>query len=123
MSAVWWVLCALHLLPGAAALLDPGGFASLVGLSGAEPHWVRDVGVGELAVAVAAAVGARRPAARPALLVVLGAQLVLHAGSHLVDGVGGAVVASLLLQALLLSAAARSAAPTRARGASAPARP
>lgn len=48
---------------------------------------------------------------------------VAHAGSHVVDGVGGAVVLSLLLQAALLSAAARSAAPRRARGASVPARP
>ena len=107
MTAVWWALCALHLLPGGFALVDPVGFASLVGLSGDEPHWVRDVGVGELATAVVAAIGAWRPAARPVLLVVLGAQLVLHAGSHLVDGVGGAAVPSLLLQAVLLGVAAR----------------
>jgi hypothetical protein len=115
----WWALCALHLLPGVAALLDPAGFGSLVGLSAAEPHWVRDVGVGELALAVAAAGGALRPAARPALLVVLAVQLVLHTGSHVVDGVGGAVVVSLLLQAALLAAAARSAVPTRSRAAAA----
>lgn len=123
LTAAWWALCALHLLPGVVALVAPGAFADQVGLSGDEPHWVRDVGVGELAVAAVAAAGALRPATRPALVVVLVVQAVLHAGSHVADGVGGAVIPSLVLQAVLLSVAARCAAPTRAPGAWDRARP
>lgn len=45
-------------------------------------HFVRDVGVAELTLAVAAGVGAVRRSARLAVLVVLSVHLVLHAVSQ-----------------------------------------
>ena len=124
-AAIWWALCLLHAVPGLVALVTPARFASgVAGLATDAPHYVRDVGVAELALAGLAAVAAVRPAVRPAAAGVLALQLALHAVSHTVDGLGGPVVASLVAQAVLLAiAAARSAGPTPARGASAPAPP
>lgn len=124
-AAAWWALCLLHAVPGLAALVAPAQFAAVVaGLATEAPHYARDVGVGELALAALAALAAARPAARPAAALVLTLQLGLHAVSHAVDGLGGPVVPSLVAQAaLLVIAAARSAAPTPARGAWAPGPP
>jgi hypothetical protein len=107
--AAWWALCLLHLLPGLAALVAPSWFAAEVaGIPVAEPHFARDVGVGELTLAAAAALAAVRPSVRTAVALVMGVQLVLHAGSHVVDraaadGWANALVAiSLVVQAALL---------------------
>ena len=106
MRAAWAGLVALHLLPGLAALLAPAWFAAeLAGLPTGEPHYVRDVGVGELVLAALALLALLRPALRGPVVGVLAVQLVLHAGSHAVDRLGGAVVPLLALQAVLIAVA------------------
>jgi hypothetical protein len=113
-AAAWWALAMLHLLPGVAALVAPEWFAAEVaGLPTDTAHFVRDVGVAELTLAVAAGFAAVRESARRAVLVVLSVHLALHAGSHVVDApalsTGGnvTVAVSLLVQAILLALAAR----------------
>lgn len=114
MRAAWWALAVLHLLPGVAALMSPEWFAAdVAGLPTDTAHFVRDVGVAELTLAVAAGFAALRQAARPAVLVVLSVHLLLHALSHVVDAAalsaGGNVTVAvfLLVQAALLALAAR----------------
>ena len=105
MRAAWAALAALHLLPGVAALVAPAWFAAEVaGLPTGEPHYVRDVGVGEVLLAALALLALARPTLRRPVALVLGLQLMLHAASHAVDRLGGAVVPSLVLQATLLVA-------------------
>jgi hypothetical protein len=112
--AAWWALSLLHLLPGVAALVAPEWFAvDVAGLPTDTAHFVRDVGVAELTLGVAAGFAALRLSARPAVLVVLSVHLALHVGSHVVDApafsTGGnlTVAVSLLVQAVLLALAAR----------------
>jgi hypothetical protein len=113
-KAAWWALALLHLLPGLAALVAPGWFAAEVaGLPTDTAHFVRDVGVAELTMAAAAGLAAVRPSAQPVVLVVLSVHLALHVGSHVIDApalsLGGnvAVGVTLLVQAVLLTLAAR----------------
>ena len=105
MRAGWAALAALHLLPGVAALVAPAWFAAEVaGLATGEPHYARDVGVGEVLLAALALLALARPALRRPVALLLALQLALHAASHAVDRLGGAVVPSLALQALLIGA-------------------
>lgn len=111
LTGAWAALTLLHLVVGLPAAFTPSWFAAeAAGLATRQPHYVRDVGVGELVLAALALLALLRPALRRPVALVLAFQVVLHATSHAVDGLGGAIVLLLLLQAGLLPVAIRGAA-------------
>ena len=111
---VWLLIAALHAPVGAVAFLAPDFFTSELASFGASgAHYARDLGVAQVVLGAAAAAAAFRPDLRRFVIALLGAHLVLHSISHLLDVDLGttsssvSVLLTLVAEAALLGLAAR----------------
>ena len=104
-TTILYVVAAAQLLPGVFALVAPGAFYDVIGPYPPEnAHFIKDLGSWQIALGVAALLGARRADWRVPMLAVLALQYGLHTVSHAIDAGGTDPSwngpATLVLQAL-----------------------
>jgi hypothetical protein len=90
MRQALFLLAAVQLLLGAFLVIGPGAFEDKLAPygSGAEDHFLRDIGTFYLAMGAALLMSVRRPSWRVPVLFGVAAQYALHTINHLID-VGG----------------------------------
>lgn len=85
-TAVLYAIAATQVLPGLLALLAPGVFYDLLGpYPPQNDHFIKDLGSWQIALGVAAFLGARRADWRVPILAILALQYGLHTVSHVID--------------------------------------